>query len=191
MEIYRSRHVKDGGRRSFTTEVYEWLEMLVLALVVVVFLFSYIFRVVTIVGPSMNPTLWTDQRVVVSNFMYEPEVGDIVVFALSNESEPFIKRIIAKEGQTVDFDLEKKMLMVDGEYVDEPFINEQMQNMERWYDPEFYPLTVPTGRYYVMGDNRNHSMDSRNARVGTVDGHEIVGRALWIIYPFSNFGALK
>ena len=166
---------------------YEWLEMFALALVVVVFLFSFIFRVVTISGPSMNSTLWDGERVIVSKFLYTPKVGDVIVFSLPGEKDPYIKRVIALEGQTVDFDPLTATLMVDGKTVAEPYINEPMNDMPLWYTGNF-PLTVPEDQIFVMGDNRNHSYDSR--RFGCISTEIIVGRAYFIIFPFDKAGKI-
>ncbi len=171
-------------------ELYEWVEMLVLALVVVVFVFSFILRVVTISGPSMIPTLLDGERVIVSNFLYQPKVGDVVVFSLREQSEPYIKRIIAVEGQTVDFDANTAKLIVDGQPLDEPYINEVMINHNMWYNESYFPVTVGEDQYFACGDNRNHSYDSRYPSVGLVDREEIVGRALLVIYPFDKFGGV-
>ena len=169
-------------------ELYEWVEMLGLALVVVVFVFTFLLRVVTISGPSMTPTLLDGQRVIVSNFLYEPKGGDVVVFTLREQSEPFIKRIIATDGQTVDFDPDTARLIVDGQPLDEPYINEVMNDSHLWYNESYFPVTVGEDQYFACGDNRNHSWDSRYQAVGGVDREEIVGRALLVLFPFSDFG---
>ena len=171
-------------------ELYEWVEMLVLALVVVVFVFSFILRVVTISGPSMTPTLLDGQRVIVSNFFYQPKVGDVVVFSLREQSEPYIKRIIAVEGQTVDFDKESAKLIVDGQPLNEPYINEVMTNYDMWYNESYFPVTVGEDQYFACGDNRNHSTDSRDDRIGQVDTRFVLGKVLVRILPFSAFGAI-
>ncbi len=177
-------------KKKRTSELYEWVEMLVLALVVVVFVFSFLLRVVTISGPSMTPTLLDGERVIVSNFLYQPKVGDVVVFSLREQSEPYIKRIIATEGQTVDFDVDTAKLIVDGQPLDEPYINEIMTNYDMWYNESYFPVTVGEDQYFACGDNRNHSYDSRYSSVGLVDREEIVGRALLVIYPFDKFGGV-
>ena len=171
-------------------DLYEWVEMIVMALVSVMIVFTFIFRVVTISGPSMIPTLRDGQRVVVSNLFYTPKVGDVVVFSLREQSEPYIKRVIAVEGQTVDFNQVTRKLIVDGVEFAEPYINEAMLNYKEWYDPDYYPITVGEGQYFVCGDNRNHSYDSRYPSMGLVDAEEIVGHALFIIFPFTQIGGV-
>ncbi len=182
--------MEQDTKRKRIGEFYEWVEMLVLALVVVVFVFSFLLRIVTISGPSMIPTLNNGERVIVSNLFYEPKVGDVVVFSLREQSEPYIKRIIAVEGQTVDFDIHTAKLVVDGKPLDESYTPEKMTDYETWYNNSYFPITVGEGQYFVCGDNRNHSFDSRYPAIGLVDQEEIVGRALWIVYPFSRFGGV-
>ena len=137
-----------------------------------------------------RPTLLNGDRVIVTSFLYTPEAGDVIVVAVPGQSEPYIKRIIALEGQTVDFDLEKRQLIVDGEYIDEPYINEQMQDFY-WYSSTRFPCTVPEGHVFFMGDNRNHSVDSRFEQIGTVDVHHIIGQAVFRLYPFRSIGAIR
>lgn len=178
-------------KKGFVEESYEWIEMMVLSLVIVVFVFSFLFRVVLIDGPSMNPTLWTDYRVIVSNIFYTPQNGDVVVFSLHDFADPFIKRVIAVEGQTVDFDVEKQCLILDGQEVYEDYINGQMSDFNVWYSEDKYPLTVPDGYIFVMGDNRNSSLDSRYNDVGLVDVRRIIGRAIFKIYPLAEIGTIE
>lgn len=185
----------DGARpkkpeRKIVSELFEWIETLALALVVAVLVFSFVCRIVSISGPSMTPTLLDKDRVVVTNFMYTPKVGDVVVISVPGQSEPFIKRVVALEGQVVDFDLEEGRLLVDGSPVDEPYINERM-TLFAWYNAERFPYTVPENHVFFMGDNRNHSMDSRYAQIGSVDARQIVGRAVFRLYPFNKIGAVK
>ena len=89
--------------------------------------------------------------------------------------EPIVKRVIATEGQTVDIDFEAGVVYVDGEALDEPYINEPTY-MEEGTE---FPLTVPEGCIFVMGDNRNHSSDSRDSRLGTVDTRCVLGKAVF------------
>ena len=90
----------------------------------------------------------------------------------------------------MDFDLEKRQLIVDGEYIDEPYINEQMQDFY-WFSSTRFPCTVPEGHVFFMGDNRNHSVDSRFEQIGTVDVHHIIGQAVFRLYPFRSIGAIR
>jgi len=183
---------------SFIREIFEWLEVIITAVIAVVFIFSLLFRVATIDGPSMKETLHHGDKVIISNFLYTPKHGDIVVVSrnktntlegvLENEM-PIIKRVIALEGQTVDIDFEKGVVFVDGKALSEPY-TATPTNLKG--DVQF-PLTVSPGCVFVLGDNRNDSMDSRDSRIGNegmVDKRYILGRAMYKIYPFSDVGGL-
>ena len=138
----------------------------------------------------MMPTLQNGERLVISNLFYEPTAGDIVVLcgeADREEGKNLIKRIIATEGQIIDIDFEAGEVYVDGQKLDEPYILEQTYLDE---GTEF-PLTVPEGEIFVMGDNRNGSRDSRSLTVGTVKEEYIVGRVLFRFFPFDRFGKIS
>lgn len=183
---------------SFKAFVFDWLEVLVHAIIAVVICFSFLFRIATIDGPSMKDTLHHGERVIISNLFYEPKVGDIVVISRNKENSvytmndtntPIIKRIIAMEGQTVDIDFEKGVVYVDGIELDEPYARTPTN---RKYDIEF-PVTVDEGCVFVLGDNRNDSMDSRDSRIGEygmVDTRYILGHAVFRILPFDKIGRL-
>ena len=138
----------------------------------------------------MIPTLQNGERLVISNLFYEPTAEDIVVLcgeADREEGKNLIKRIIATEGQTIDIDFEAGEVYVDGQKLDEPYILEPTYLDE---GTEF-PLTVPEGEIFVMGDNRNGSRDSRSLTVGTVKEEYIVGRVLFRFFPFDRFGKIS
>ena len=170
---------------SLKREVLEWVENMVWALVAVVLLFTFVMRTSTVSGESMLPTLHDGDRLLISNLGYTPAAGDIIVFAPDNRSDPpLVKRVIATEMQTVDIDFEQGIVYVDGVALDEPYINEvtfETGNVT-------FPVLVPYNSVFVMGDNRNHSRDSRHNSVGTVDTKTILGRVLVRFFPFNTAG---
>lgn len=172
-------------------EIYEWLEAIAFALSIVVILFTFIFRVVSVSGPSMNPTLISGDRVILNSLFYTPSNGDIVVITQPNshDNEPLIKRVIAVEGQTISVDAEKDTVTVDGVVLTENYILEE--DLQRAGDAFEYPITIPKGKVFVMGDNRNDSFDSRASGLGLVDEDYIMGRAIFRIYPFERVGGLR
>lgn len=174
----------------FVVEIYEWLEAVAFALAIVVIMFTFVFRIVSVSGPSMQPTLHSGDRIVLTSLFYTPENGDIVVVTQPNshDNEPLIKRVIAVEGQTIDVDAETDTVTVDGVKLNETYILEQ--DILREGDAYEFPITIPEGKVFVMGDNRNDSFDSRDAGLGIVDEKYIMGKAIFRIYPFESVGGL-
>jgi len=175
---------KKKKKKTLIAELYDWLETFCLALAIMVVLFLFVFRYVTVDGNSMNNTLFDGDKLIISNFNYEPETGDIVVIYIEGANKPYIKRVIATEGQTVKIDFEKWEVYVDGVLLDEPYVNfREGEDMHyaAFYNGEF---VVPEGQVYVMGDNRNYSTDSRV--LGCLEEHNIIGRVIIRLGP--NFG---
>ena len=177
-----SREEKKRGR-----DVYEWVQALVCSVLAVVLLFTFAVRLIGVDGHSMVPTLQDGDRLLVLNAMlcdgYEP--GDIVV--LRKESflpTPIVKRVVAVEGQVVDIDFTSGTVFVDGKPLQEDYISERTFTAEG----TAFPLTVPKGSVFVLGDNRNNSTDSRDARLGTVDERYIIGRAVYLAFPGPDAG---
>ena len=163
-------------------EAYEWVQALVCSVLAVVVVFTFVIRLIGVDGRSMVPTLQNGDRLLVLNSMLynDYKYGDIVV--LRKESflrDPIVKRVIATEGQEVDIDFSAGAVFVDGELLEEDYINDYTYLEE---GTEF-PLTVPEGSIFVMGDNRNHSSDSRDSRLGTVDTRYVISKAVLLQVP--------
>ena len=168
---------KEEGR-----DLYEWVQALVCSVLAVVLLFTFVVRLIGVDGHSMVPTLQDGDRLLVLNSLWDDgyQYGDIVVLRKDTfMEEPIVKRVIATEGQTVDIDFAAGNVYVDGELLEEDYINEPTYVEE---GTEF-PLTVPEGSIFVMGDNRNHSSDSRSSDLGTVDTRYVIGRAVFLLFP--------
>ena len=162
--------------------LYEWTQALVCSVLTVVLLFTFVARLIGVDGHSMVPTLQNGDRLLVVSPMLTDDYrrGDIVVLRKQSFlSEPIVKRVIATGGETVDIDFSTGTVYVDGEALEEPYIAELTFEQEGMQ----FPLTVPEGSVFVMGDNRNHSNDSRDYRLGTVDERYIIGKAVFLLYP--------
>ena len=164
---------------------YELLHDLVYILAAVTLVFVFVVRLVGVSGNSMYPTLCSGDLLILESHLFSgvPQTGDIVVMRVPYfEEEPIIKRVIATGGQTVDIDFVQGVVYVDGEALTEPYINEPTH---RDFGPMGldYPVTVPDGCLFVLGDNRNASDDSRFSMVGMVDERNVLGKALWIVLP--------
>ncbi len=168
---------RDGGK-----DLYEWVQALVCSVLAVVVLFTFVVRLIGVDGHSMVPTLQDGDRLLVLNSMLYDDYryGDIVVLRKDTFlEEPIVKRVIATEGQTVDIDFDMGAVYVDGTLLKEAYINE-LTFLEEGTE---FPLTVPEGSVFVMGDNRNHSSDSRDSRLGTVDTRYVIGKAVFLAFP--------
>ncbi|MDR0858751.1 MAG: signal peptidase I [Oscillospiraceae bacterium] len=168
---------------SLSATVYEWLQSIVVAWVVCLLVFVFGVRQIGVDGRSMVPTLHHEDRIIVSNVLFEPSPGDIVV--LTNKefmTKPIVKRVIAVGGDTVDIDYDAGFVIINGTPIEEPYINERMS--PRLSGVEF-PLTVPEDYIFVMGDNRNNSSDGRV--FGPVDKREVLGKVYVVAWPFANW----
>lgn len=173
--------------------LYEWLEEIVIALTLVILVFTFLFRVVTVTGESMLPNFVEGQKLIVTNLGHSVEQGTVVVIT-NVLNEPIIKRVVATEGQTVDIDYETGVVYVDGEAVDETQFGLENGITTRPYstlEAMVFPQTVPEGCVFVLGDNRSVSKDSRYTEVGMVDTRHILGEAVFTLYPFDRFGVIE
>lgn len=181
-------------------ETYEWARSLVTAVLTVTLLFTFAVSLMGVSGPSMIPTLQDGDRLIVvkSWFCGDYEYGDIVIARKETfDDQPIVKRVIAVEGQTVDIDFDLGRVYVDGEELEEDYIND-LTYLEEGTE---FPLTVPEGSVFLLGDNRNRSNDSRDYRLGTVDRRYLIGKAVFLVFPgrdslteereFSRIGKLK
>ena len=170
-----------------------YLHDLVFLLAALLLLFVMLFRIVVVSGDSMLYTLHEgDYLIVLSSSVYKnPKQGDVVVISkdVYKDGEPLVKRVIATEGQTV---------RIEGGYVYVDDVRLEGEETNPLYEVDF-PITVPEGHVFVLGDNRDNSKDSRSSEIGMIDEREILGKVLVIALPapenngkrdFSRFGAV-
>ena len=187
--------------------IYEYIETFVIAACIVLLAYSFVARLCAVDGPSMNNTLTHGEMLVVTELGFEPEYGDIVVFhETSTPEKPYgldklvVKRVIATEGQTVTIDFSTWTLKITDKDGTEKIVDESAY---RYLDPMRPTVTsdyvdennvmtvkVPEGQVFLMGDNRNNSMDSRDSRIGLVDERWILGKAVFRLTPISKMGKL-
>ena len=162
--------------------LYCWAQALITAVVGVVLLFTFAFRLIGVSGPSMQDTLYTGDRLLVLNAAFcDFQPGDVVVINNYNAdlSDTLIKRIIAVGGQTIDIDLASSTVYVDGQPLDEPYVKGFTDTIEGTR----FPLTLAEDEVFVMGDHRDHSTDSRSARLGPVKEGYLQGKAVFLLLP--------
>lgn len=146
-------------------------------------LFTFVARICLVDGASMNPGLQDQDRVIITSQPYRPAYGDVVVVdSYTPHGKPLVKRVIGMAGDTIDIDFTAGVVYRNGQALEEPYTAEPTYLKE---DRDF-PLTVPEGTLFVMGDNRNHSLDSRSQEVGCIDPRDVLGKVLFRIFPFTR-----
>lgn len=160
---------------------YSFIDSIKLAAVVLTLIISFVCKPFTVQGDSMNPTLMDGDRLAGWSVYNEINRGDIVVISLPDSKHKLIiKRVIAVGGDSIDIDFHTGKVLVNGEELNETYIYDKTYLS---YDMQF-PLTVPEGKVFVMGDNRNNSIDSRSSEIGLVDENYIVGKTVIRLSPF-------
>ena len=181
-----SEEIKQS-KKGFWGFVYEWVDSLMLAVLFILIIFTFFVRLVGVNGNSMNPTLKNGDWLAVKSVNTTIQRGDIVVITQPNSlGKPLVKRVIAKGGDEINIDFFDHKVMVNGVVLDEPYIAEPTAAMGNMV----YPLKVPEGKVFVMGDNRNNSSDSRERYIGFIDEDYILGVAKFRLLPFGSFGGV-
>ena len=196
-EIIELLDTEEKPKKSVFKEILDWVYSIAVALAVVLVLHIFVFIMVNVSGSSMYPTLVDGDRLVASRLYFEPEREDIVVVQpyLSEGTVKgklmfgrtlYIKRIIATEGQTID--IKNAKVYIDGIEIDEEYIKDSVRTLA---GSTTLPVTIPEDHVFVMGDNREHSLDSRDRSVGIIRNEQIVGKAVFRLTPLSSFGVIK
>lgn len=197
-------------RKRFFEDVMEIAESTMITVFVIVMVFTYLLHPVNIVGQSMEPTLYSKDRIFMTTVYFGIDNGDVLVidndevYLIDDNGEPYkadlpnnpikeciIKRVIACGGQEIDIDNtdpNNSKVIVDGEVIDEPYIKKDAFTKNTGAFADKFPFTVPEGYYFVMGDNRENSSDSRSGYVGLIKKDQIYGKA---IMRYSPFGEMK
>lgn len=179
--------MEEKQTKNLGNELKQWIYAIIIVAVLAFVLRTFVFTTVSVKGPSMEPLYVHGDLVVaekVSTLFREPKEGDIVVCDYSTDEELIIKRVIGTPGDVIDlyYDGEKIVLEINGELIEEDYIKEDMQQPG---DVD-YPYTVPEGCYFVMGDNRNLSSDSRFMSIGAIPKENIEGRVIFKIWPLGD-----
>lgn len=192
---------KSEEKVSFAAEIFEWLEMIILSACAVLLVFTFIARPARVDGASMENTLFHKELLIVSDLFYEPDRGDVIVLQKINSGHPapIVKRVVATEGETIDYDFvtgkititdvnNKIKVLDEGGYIKPEFPD---PDVIRRIVPMDFPITLDEGQLFVMGDNRNNSLDSRSTAIGIVNEDEIIGKVMLRAFPFNKFGAVN
>ena len=175
-------------KTSFKRELLGWIEAIVGAVIIVALIITFVGRPILVSGMSMENTLMDQERIIITPLYGSLKRGDIVVVRRGSDT-PLVKRVIALGGDTIDFNWDKREVLVNGEVQHEPYIREETALPV--YPILDFPATVPEGYVFVMGDNRNNSLDSRSVEVGMIDTKNVMGKAVFCIWPLNKMGLIR
>ena len=165
--------------------LYDWIRCVIFAIAIVVVCLTFVFRLVEVDGSSMDDTLQNKDKVIVTNLFYTPHDNDIVVISHAEKyDKPIIKRVIATEGQTLKLDYENDKIIVDGVVIPESYI--KGTTFSNNVGDNDIPEVIPKGKIFVMGDNRQVSLDSRSKQIGLIDVNNVIGKAQVVAFPFDR-----
>lgn len=170
-------------------EIREWVVSLITAVVVVMLIRSFLFTIISVDGPSMSDTLLDGDRLYVSVLdmrMNGPDRFDVIICKYPGRSDQYVKRVVGLPGETIE--VKEGVLYVNGTIVEEPFLSEERTVRFNKASNNFGPIVIPEGEYFVMGDNRDNSNDSRS--VGTITEDMVIGKVRQVIWPLSRFGSV-
>ena len=193
-----TENIRETPKRKAIFDILDYIEIFVISICIVILIFSFSgFRLCTVSGPSMENTLLHGERLITTSYLSEPKRGDIVVFHQTSDmggfNEPIVKRVIAVAGDTVHINYQTWTVTVTDSEGNVTVLDEPYRKLEGSNPYSSLPVTVyvEEGTVFVMGDNRNHSADSRDARIGLVDTRRILGKVVFRITPFSRFGTVS
>lgn len=194
---------KRSRKSNLLGDIFEYFELFIFSACAVLLLFSFVTRICRVDGPSMLNTLHDGEMLIVSDFFYKPERGDVIVFHQTGDqpgslNEPIVKRIIATGGEWMSIVRNESgaltVIIFDENKENPVILEEEYANYDNGPGHYSYPdglFQVPEGCLFVMGDNRGNSQDSRAQSIGFVDSRRVLGKVICRITPLSKFGKVN
>lgn len=177
---------RQGNRKDSLNEVKEWAQTIIIAVVLALLIRGFLFEIILVDGNSMVPTLYDRDRVFVNKIIYligEPQHGDVIIFRTPEDNRSnYVKRLIGLPGDRIK--IENGIVYLNNEPLYEPHIAAPSYN-------DFAEVIVPEDSFFALGDNRNDSKDSRDSHVGFISMKNLVGKAVWRIWPLDNLSAIR
>ena len=184
-------------KTNWVKELRDWVVSILIAVIVAFVVREYVFTLVKVQGQSMEPSLHNNDRLYVNRFFYTPDKGDVVIFTPATDPKrPYVKRVIATEGDTVYIDFRTGKVYVNDQLLEEEYIYEETREigtyiadlMKKGQYSKTDPIIIQPGYIFVLGDNRNNSKDSRH--LGPVPIDEVMGGAVFRFWPVNNMGTV-
>ena len=188
----------DSNKRTLLASIFDLLEVFSYAVALMVIVFLFVVKFVTVDGNSMNYTLMNEDRLIIYNLFYTPKVNDVIVINLEERNELLVKRVIGVEGDTVKIDFDTWEIWVNDSLLDQSYLDGNLEigkkpmekgNLVGVDSDNCISFVVEEGKVFVLGDNRNHSSDSRV--FGQMDMDEIMGKVVFRVFPFESIGTVK
>ncbi|HHT54472.1 MAG TPA: signal peptidase I [Clostridiales bacterium] len=187
-------------KTSAASELFDYVDIFVFSVCAVILMFTFVIRLCSVDGPSMEQTLHDKEILLVSDLNYTPKQGDIIVFHQTgsqnpDHNKPIVKRVIATAGKYVRIDYDMGLVYVsDDEVFDTTDLLDESDyiylSSGRWNMTGVYETYVPEGYLFVLGDNRNNSLDSRFSEIGLLDQRRVFGKVLIRLFPLSKAGSV-
>ena len=191
-------NIKNRIKEGLPSFIIDIFDIVIKALILILVLLTFVLRMCTVVGDSMNTTLTNGEKLIISNLLYTPKENDIIVFHDTGSfNEPIVKRVIATGNKWVKIDYDNKILYVSSDNIfnEDDIVEESsyafFDSGNYRYQSGIYEIYVPEGKLFVMGDNRNNSLDSRYNSIGLIDEKTVLGKVIFRMSPPDRIGVIN